>query len=437
VILQIGQYQLLVADACAGLQTLLTLEALGLFYLNLMRHPSAFRNIGLALFIVPISFSANVIRVIVLTLITYYFGDAAGQGFLHGFAGMVLFVTALVLILSIDSALQWTIRRREARKRRCARRRRHEPPFRRQPGAGPGDGRHLGPDRRPHAQAEGGRGPGRQFSLDTMIPARFAGWTVDTSVVPLTPDPTQKELIAALYDQTLSRTYVNAQGQRVMLSIAYGGDQSKQLQLHLPEVCYVAQGFDMVKDRRDELGDALRQVPVKRLVARQNARNEPITYWVTIGDKAVMSGIDQKMQRLVYGLSGRIPDGMLVRVSTISPTSRRLPRAGPFRQPDARRPRRRRPRPPAGRGHQPRITASMQNLLIYIYTSLPFIVVAVLCVLAVVAPASAWCGRAGWPTLPAGVLLKNSTSYGSLTTMGSPGIYTAAPACCCSRCCSG
>jgi exosortase B len=114
VILQIGQYQLLVADACAGLQTLLTLEALGLFYLNLMRHPSAFRNIGLALFIIPISFSANVIRVVVLTLITYYFGDAAGQGFLHGFAGMVLFVTALVLILSIDSALQWFIRRREA-----------------------------------------------------------------------------------------------------------------------------------------------------------------------------------------------------------------------------------------------------------------------------------------------------------------------------------
>jgi exosortase B len=112
VILQIGQYQLLVADACAGLQTLLTLEALGLFYLNLMRHPSAVRNIGLALFIIPISFSANVIRVIVLTLITYWFGDAAGQGFLHGFAGMVLFVTALVLILSVDSALQWYARRK-------------------------------------------------------------------------------------------------------------------------------------------------------------------------------------------------------------------------------------------------------------------------------------------------------------------------------------
>jgi len=113
VVLQIGQYQLLVADACAGLQTLLTLEALGLFYLNLMRHPSAFRNITLALLIIPISFSANVIRVITLTLITYYFGDAAGQGFLHGFAGMVLFVTALVLILAVDNGLQWWIKRRE------------------------------------------------------------------------------------------------------------------------------------------------------------------------------------------------------------------------------------------------------------------------------------------------------------------------------------
>jgi EpsI family protein len=155
------------------------------------------------------------------------------------------------------------------------------------------------------------------FSLDAMIPKSFGGWTVDASVVPLAPDPTQKELIAALYDQTLSRTYVNAAGQRVMLSIAYGGDQSKQLQLHLPEVCYVAQGFDLVKDRRDELATGFGRVPVKRLVARQNARNEPITYWITIGDKAVMSGIDQKMQRFMYGLSGRIPDGMLVRVSTV------------------------------------------------------------------------------------------------------------------------
>ena len=105
VILQIGQY-LLVADACAGLHTLLTLEALGLLYLNIVRRDSFFRNVGLALLIVPISFTANVIRVMALSLITYHFGDEAGQGFLHGFAGMVLFLTALLLIIGFDTALQ-------------------------------------------------------------------------------------------------------------------------------------------------------------------------------------------------------------------------------------------------------------------------------------------------------------------------------------------
>lgn len=115
VILQIGQYQLLVADACAGLQTLLTLESLGLFYLNVVRHTSLFRNVTLAILIIPISFTANVIRVMTLTLITYYFGDAAGQGFLHGFAGMVLFVSALILIMSIDTLLQYIVQMRTAK----------------------------------------------------------------------------------------------------------------------------------------------------------------------------------------------------------------------------------------------------------------------------------------------------------------------------------
>lgn len=112
VILQIGQYQLLVANACAGLQTLLTLEALGLFYLNVVNHTSVFRNVMLGILIVPISFIANVIRVISLTLITYYFGEAAGQGFLHGFAGMILFLSALILILGMDTLLQFLVKTR-------------------------------------------------------------------------------------------------------------------------------------------------------------------------------------------------------------------------------------------------------------------------------------------------------------------------------------
>ena len=111
VILQIGQYQLLVADACAGLHTLFSLEAMGLLYLNVVRHTSLLRNIALAILIVPISFAANVIRVMVLALITYHFGDEAGQGFLHGFAGMVLFMTALMFIIATDSGLRWVVSR--------------------------------------------------------------------------------------------------------------------------------------------------------------------------------------------------------------------------------------------------------------------------------------------------------------------------------------
>jgi exosortase B len=116
VILQIGQYQLMVADACAGMNTLISLEALGLLYLNLVKHDSLARNLILATLIVPISFTANVIRVISLTLITYYFGNEVGQGFIHGFAGIVLFTVALILILSVDHGIQWWLDKRKQNK---------------------------------------------------------------------------------------------------------------------------------------------------------------------------------------------------------------------------------------------------------------------------------------------------------------------------------
>lgn len=105
VIITIGQYQLLVNEACAGLQTMFVLEAMGLLYTSLMNHQSVLRNALLALLVVPVAFLANVVRVVSLTLITYHFGDAAGQGFLHGFAGMVLFIVALALVIGVDGVL--------------------------------------------------------------------------------------------------------------------------------------------------------------------------------------------------------------------------------------------------------------------------------------------------------------------------------------------
>lgn len=115
VVLQLGPYQLLVANACAGLHTFFALEALGLLYMNLVRHESLLRNLALVLLIAPIAFAANVIRVIALALITYHFGDAAGQGFLHGFAGIVLFLSALMLIIFTDSLLRRFGKRGEMR----------------------------------------------------------------------------------------------------------------------------------------------------------------------------------------------------------------------------------------------------------------------------------------------------------------------------------
>lgn len=115
VVMTIGQYQLLVTEACAGLQTMFTLEAMGLLYAALMNHASASRNLSLAALIVPIAFAANVIRVIVLALVTYYWGDAAGQGFLHGFSGLVLFLAALVLVVITDGLLGRVLPRRTRR----------------------------------------------------------------------------------------------------------------------------------------------------------------------------------------------------------------------------------------------------------------------------------------------------------------------------------
>lgn len=106
VIIGVGPYQLLVADACAGLNSMFALEALGLLYLNMIRSTSIGRNVALALLIIPISFLANIVRVMILVLVTYHFGDEAGQGFVHSFAGMVLFVVGLSIMICTDKLLR-------------------------------------------------------------------------------------------------------------------------------------------------------------------------------------------------------------------------------------------------------------------------------------------------------------------------------------------
>lgn len=105
VTLSIGPYQLLVADACAGLNSIFALEAIGVFYMSIVNHKSQLRNVLLASLIIPISFVSNVVRVITLVLVTYYFGDEVGQGFVHNFAGILLFMFATLLTIATDAVL--------------------------------------------------------------------------------------------------------------------------------------------------------------------------------------------------------------------------------------------------------------------------------------------------------------------------------------------
>lgn len=158
-------------------------------------------------------------------------------------------------------------------------------------------------------------------SLEQLIPKQFSGWREDESVVPLAPDPTTTAALASLYTQTLSRTYINSSGQRVMLSLAYGGDQSRELQVHRPEVCYTAQGFRVQDASKVAVASEFGDVPAMQLVASRSGRVEPITYWVRMGDEIVRGNIEQGIARVRYGLAGNIPDGLLVRVSTIGTDS--------------------------------------------------------------------------------------------------------------------
>jgi exosortase B len=105
VIISIGQYQLLVADACSGINSMLSLLALGTLFMYLMRRPSFVHNALMFLAIIPIAFMANIVRVIVLVLVTFYQGDEAGQGFLHGAAGIVVLLVALGMFFLLDAVL--------------------------------------------------------------------------------------------------------------------------------------------------------------------------------------------------------------------------------------------------------------------------------------------------------------------------------------------
>jgi EpsI family protein len=160
-----------------------------------------------------------------------------------------------------------------------------------------------------------------KVELESIFPRQFGDWQVDTRGPVQLVSPDQQALLNKLYNQTLSRTYVNPRGDRVMLSVAYGGDQSDGTRAHRPDVCYPAQGFEILKREAGAVQLAGQQLPVLHMLARLGSRIEPVTYWFVVGERIALSGTQQKLAQLSYSTRGVIPDGILMRVSTIDPDS--------------------------------------------------------------------------------------------------------------------
>jgi EpsI family protein len=158
---------------------------------------------------------------------------------------------------------------------------------------------------------------GPKLDLEAIVPRQFGDWREEPQPVAQVVNPQQKELLDRIYAHVLGRTYVNARGYRIMLSIAYGGEQNDNSQVHKPEICYPAQGFQIWRNEAGVVATRYGEIPVKRLLATLNQRREPITYWTTIGEQAVRNGIHKKLVEMSYGLTGKIPDGLLFRVSSI------------------------------------------------------------------------------------------------------------------------
>jgi EpsI family protein len=155
--------------------------------------------------------------------------------------------------------------------------------------------------------------------FENIIPRQFGHWHVDENTVLTIINPEQQETLEKVYTQTLTRTYINNEGRRIMLSLAYGTDQTRDNRVHLPEVCYPAQGFSISKKiKANFISKNGIELPVMRLVAEIGSRKENITYWVRFGNRLVLGSLEQALARINFGLHGNIPDGLLFRVSEIS-----------------------------------------------------------------------------------------------------------------------
>lgn len=158
---------------------------------------------------------------------------------------------------------------------------------------------------------------GPRLSLAAMIPQQFGHWRDEPEQSAEVVNPQTQALLDKLYSQILTRTYVDEQGYRVMLSVAYGSDQREGMRAHKPEVCYPSHGFTLGHSEAFRLQTPYGDIAARRMLAVLGPRREPVIYWYTIANRSIDGALAEKLEEMRLGLTGRIPDGLLFRVSSI------------------------------------------------------------------------------------------------------------------------
>lgn len=166
---------------------------------------------------------------------------------------------------------------------------------------------------RPQAQAQARA----NTPLEQLFPGEFGPWRLDPAAAALIRPAFERARQFQMYDQVLERTYMDDAGRRIMLSVAYGRQQSVGLQMHRPEVCYKAGGFKVANIEPGNLTLLGHAVPVTRLFASLEGRPESITYWRLLGNEVIADEARFKLRQLSLGSTGGIPDGLLVRISSL------------------------------------------------------------------------------------------------------------------------
>jgi EpsI family protein len=156
-------------------------------------------------------------------------------------------------------------------------------------------------------------------TLANAIPSQFGAWRSEDVGDPLAINGPET-LTAKLYNQLVTRVYVNdAARSSIFVLLAYGSQQTDDLQLHRPEVCYPAFGFSLLQNEPTSLALAKGvTIPARRILADKEDRREYVMYWTRMGEYLPVSAGQQREDRFKIALDGVISDGLLSRFSTIA-----------------------------------------------------------------------------------------------------------------------